>query len=168
MQNKEDSSFPLEIRAISVDDLDWLTDFLAEHWGGTEMVSRGKAHYPDELSGFIAFLDENAVGVITYKIVDNDCEIITLNSLSEGLGVGTALVRQVMAVCSEAKCGRLWAVTTNDNCNALRFYQTRGFILAALHPNAIEKSRQIKPDIPAQGFDNIPIRDEIEIEMRLG
>jgi ribosomal protein S18 acetylase RimI-like enzyme len=56
--------------------------------------------------------------------------------------------------------------TTNDNLNALRFYQKHGFVLAALRPNALEKTRKLKP-IPALGENGIPIRDEIELEMIL-
>ncbi len=63
--------------------------------------------------------------------------------------------------------GRLVVVTTNDNLNALRFYQKRGFILVQLRPNALARSRQLKPQIPLVGMDGIPLRDEIELEMDL-
>jgi hypothetical protein len=56
-------------------------------------------------------------------------------------------------------------VTTNDNLNALRFYQKRGFVLVAVHRNALEVSRKLKPEIPLVGMDSIPLRDEIELEM---
>jgi hypothetical protein len=49
----------------------------------------------------------------------------------------------------------------------LRFYQKRGFVLVAVHRNALERSRQIKPEIPHVGLHGIPLRDEIELEMRL-
>jgi hypothetical protein len=58
-------------------------------------------------------------------------------------------------------------ITTNDNTKALRFWQKRGFRLAAVHRNAVEKSRKIKPEIPLTGNDGIPIKDEIELEMAL-
>ena len=47
------------------------------------------------------------------------------------------------------------------------FYQKRGFALVALHRNAIEQSRKIKPQIPLIGEYGIPLRDEIELEMEL-
>jgi hypothetical protein len=50
---------------------------------------------------------------------------------------------------------------------ALRFYQQRGFVLAAIHRNALEQSRKLKPEIPLVGNDGIPLRDEIELEMML-
>ena len=59
------------------------------------------------------------------------------------------------------------AQPTNDNLEALRFYQTRGLVLAAIHCNALERSRRIKPEIPLVGKHGIPLRDEIELEMLL-
>ena len=58
-------------------------------------------------------------------------------------------------------------ITTNDNLNALRFYQKRGFVLAALYPNALVQSRKLKPEIPETGIGGLPLRDEIELEMKL-
>ena len=51
--------------------------------------------------------------------------------------------------------------------NALRFYQKRGFELFAIHRNALDISRKLKPEIPMIGNDGIPLRDEIELEMLL-
>ena len=42
-------------------------------------------------------------------------------------------------------------------CNALRFYQKRGFMLVAVHRNALELSRKLKPEIPLIGNDGIPL-----------
>jgi hypothetical protein len=39
--------------------------------------------------------------------------------------------------------------------------------MAALHHNAIDLSRKLKPEIPLIGMDGIPIRDEIELEIIL-
>jgi ribosomal protein S18 acetylase RimI-like enzyme len=104
---------------------------------------------------------------LTYHIDGDACEIVTLDSQREGWGIGTALIEAVKAAARQSGCGRLWLVTTNDNTHALRFYQKRGFILAALHRDAVAASRAIKPEIPFFGVDGIPIRDEIELEMSL-
>jgi len=59
-------------------------------------------------------------------------------------------------------------VTTNDNVDALRFYQRRGFRLCRLSPEAVDRSRRtVKPEIPATGAYGIPLRDELELEMPL-
>ena len=62
-------------------------------------------------------------------------------------------------------CTRLWVITTNDNVDALRFYQRRGFCLVGVHRGAVDRSRaSLKPEIPAAGAYRIPLRDEIELE----
>jgi ribosomal protein S18 acetylase RimI-like enzyme len=90
-----------------------------------------------------------------------------MNSLAEARGVGSALVDAVRNAAANAGCQRLWLITTNDNTTALRFWQKRGFRLAALYRNAIEQSRKLKPEIPLTGNDGISIRDEIELEIKL-
>lgn len=157
----------IQVRPVSPEDQTWVFDFLREHWGSTEIVSRGHIHRANELPGFMAIQGENRLGLLTYRIENEECEIVTINSLAQGLGIGTELLKAVIQVAVKAKCERLWAVVTNDNLDALRFFQTRGFVLAALHRNAVEQAREFKPNIPAYGMDSIPIRDEIEVEIAL-
>ena len=90
-----------------------------------------------------------------------------MNSLAEGVGIGSALMEALKKIAVKAGCKRIRAITTNDNTAALRFWQKRGFTLAALYPNSIEESRKLKPEIGLFGDDGIPIRDEIELEFVL-
>ena len=113
--------------------------------------------------GIPAHPDESAVD----RIANDECELISLDSLVEGIGVGTRLIEAVRGAAVSAGCRRLWLITTNDNTVALRFYQKRGFELATVHRNALDASRRLKPSIPRIGIDGIPLRDEIELEMRL-
>jgi ribosomal protein S18 acetylase RimI-like enzyme len=92
---------------------------------------------------------------------------VTIDSDKPSIGVGTVLIDAVKEIARQAGCSRLWLITTNDNMNALRFYQKRGFVLVAVHRNALEQSRKLKPEIPLIGDDEIPLRDEIELEMML-
>jgi len=95
-----------------------------------------------------------------------DCEIISLDSLVPSVGIGTALVEAVKETARAHNCKRIWLTTTNDNLNALRFYQKRGFILVTIHRDAVNIARKYKP-IPLTGADGIPIRDEIELELMI-
>jgi hypothetical protein len=55
-------------------------------------------------------------------------------------------------------------VTTNDNVDALRFYQRRGFQLASVRCGAVDEARRtLKPLIPVTGNYGIPLRDELEL-----
>ena len=111
-------------------------------------------------------LDERQ-GLVTYRVSAGTCELVTLDSLQMGLGVGSALVEAVVQEAQRAACTRLFLITTNDNIGALRFYQRRGWVLAALRREALEVSRRLKPSIPAVGRNGIPLRDELELEYPL-
>lgn len=156
----------IQIRPIEENDREWITSVLEKQWGSINIVTRGKLYQANKLPGYIALIDNKKVGLITYS-VENDCEIITLDSLIQGKGIGTALLEKVKEVAKEKNCKRVWLITTNDNMEALLFYQKRGFVLSALYPNALEQSRKLKPEIPKIGIDNIPLRDEIELEIKL-
>lgn len=156
------------IRALKAEDRNWMAARLDEYWGSTRIISRGVLHYAHTLPGY-TIVDEhdNPQGLITYHIRGVDCEIVTLNSFNEGIGVGNALIEAVKDAALAEKCKRLWLVTTNDNMIALRYWQRRGFELVAVHRGAVTEARRQKPEIPLLGQDDIPIRDEIELEMSL-
>ena len=155
----------LNIRPIISADREWVRQKMVENWGAEIVVVHETVFQPADLPGFVAEAEGNPVGLLTYHIEGPACEIVTLDSWREGLGVGTALIEAVKPTA--VGCRRLWLVTTNDNTHALHFYQRRGFTLAAVRLNVIQQSRKIKPEIPLTGEDGIPIRDEIEPEMIL-
>jgi ribosomal protein S18 acetylase RimI-like enzyme len=157
----------LSIRLLNADDKDWVAQYIREQWGADIAVAHGTVYYPRDLPGFIALQGEERVGLVTYQIAGDSCEIVTIDSDQPSIGVGTALIDAVKEVARRAGCSRLWLITTNDNMNALRFYQKRGFMLVAIYRNALEQSRKLKPEIPLIGKDEIPLRDEIELEMML-
>lgn len=156
-----------QIRPTDHGDKEWVVRLLSAHWGSPRIVTRGKIHQADSLPGFVALYNGELIGLVTYRIADDECEVVTLNSLRESMGIGTTLLRAVKNAALAANCRRLWLVTTNDNLAAIRFYQKRGYVLVALHRNALEQSRRLKSEIPVLGIDGIPLRDEIELEMLL-
>ncbi|MBN1552694.1 GNAT family N-acetyltransferase [bacterium] len=155
------------LRAIESEDGEWIKKLLSEHWGSSLVVTRGVSHNAEELPGFAIIQGKDPKALVTFREDRTDIEIITLNSLQEGQGYGTALLNAVEGYARENGFRRIWLITTNDNTKALRFYQKSGFTLAGLYPRAIERSRKIKPEIPDMGNDGIPIRDEILLEYTL-
>jgi DNA-3-methyladenine glycosylase I len=161
------------IRPLRVDDRNWVAEFLDEHWHSTKIVTRGQVHYGHLLPGFAAIPGTleapqgKPIGLLTYRIDGNSCEVMTLNSLRPGSGIGTELLETLKTAAAEAGYKRLWLITTNDNVEALKFYQKRGFRLFALYNDAIAEARKLKPQIPIIGNNTIPIRDEIELELNL-
>jgi ribosomal protein S18 acetylase RimI-like enzyme len=155
------------IRRLTLNDLPRLRRFWKENWGDEFVVAHGEIYHPDTLDGFIAFGGGEWVGEITYIFSGNDCEIVSLDSLRESQGIGTKLINAVVEEARRRNCGRVFLITTNDNLNALGFYQKRGFELVKIYRGAVNESRKIKPGIPLIGENKIPIRDEIELEMTL-
>jgi len=165
---------PFFIRNLSHNDQSWVKRFLVEHWEDSRIVTPYTIHQADQLPGFMAIYTGDdklrqgeIVGLITYHIQGNRCEIVSLDSLIEALGIGSALIDSVQRAAKAKDCHCLWLVTSNDNLLALRFYQKRGFQLSHLHRNAMERVRLIKPSVPLIGNDGIPLRDLFELEMVL-
>lgn len=140
---------------------------IKEEWHGPWSITKGRMVDTSKLPGFVCLEGEEIIGAVTYEIIGDQCEINTLNSFREGRGVGEALIQAVEEAGRAAGCKRLWLTTSNDNTKALRYYQRRGFTIGEVRVNAAEENRRIKPSVPLVGMDNIPIRDEFELERRI-
>lgn len=156
------------IRPIRENDREWVRQFVIDEWGADSVVVHEVVYYPHRLKGYVAESEKGErVGLATYVAQNSDCEIVSLNSVHEGEGIGTALVNALAIEVVRSGCTRLWCMTTNDNHPALGFYQKRGFRIVAVHAGAVDRARALKPSIPLLGIDSIPIRDEIELELLL-
>lgn len=145
-----------------------LTDFFTFHWGSTEMVLSSGIYDCSQLDGFTVINDKHEViGLITYIMRENECEIISLDSVVERKGIGTQLLKTVEKEAKNNGCELVKLITTNDNMAALKFYQKRGYCLAKIFNHAVEEARKLKPEIPLIGNGGIPIRDEILLEKML-
>ncbi len=137
------------------------------NYGGPTVVSRGHELCPLELSGLVAMENGEMIGAVTWNLVGDQFEVATLDSWRENRGVATALLAAALDVAKQSGAHRAWLITSNDNIRAIRFYQKRGWDLVAVHRNAAVDARKIKPSIPEIGDDGIPVRHEIEFELRL-
>ena len=155
------------IRPLQPDDRGWLEAALREHTAGLPIVSRGHLFDGLALPGLVAVHGGDVAGVALYDLGADECEVVFLAALLDGVGAGTALLLAVAELARDAGCRRAWLVTTNDNTAAIRFYQRRGWDLVAIHHDALDRSRALKPAIPLTGNDGIPLRHELEFELRL-
>lgn len=155
------------VRESNDSDKEFKAKVLREHWGSEKVVTRGRVHVPMELNGLIAEEDGKPVGLITYDIYGRECELISMNALERDKGIGSALLEKLRDIARENDCRGIWLITTNDNVDAMRFYQRRGFYFVDVHRDAIKHARKLKPEIPEIGEYGIPIRDEIELVMPL-
>jgi GNAT superfamily N-acetyltransferase len=147
-------------------DRPWAEARMDVEWGGTVQARGGELHDVLSLPGFVAEERGRLFGIATYSRSRDACELAFIETVERGRGIGTALLEAVVAAA--VGCSRVWVVTTNDNLDALRFYQRRGFRLAELRPRAVDAARDtLKPAIDPIGDYGIPIRDEIELELLL-
>lgn len=156
--------FENAIRPITADDRQAVNRFILDHWFSTDIVVRGEAVDATALSGFLASDGKNITGLITYRISMDDCEIMSLDSMTENRGIGTELINKVIDTAKKYGCRRVIVTTTNDDIHAIYFYQRRGFDMERLYRNALDVSRKLKPQIPEKGDYDLPIRHEIEFE----
>ena len=136
-------------------------------WGSDILVSRGKIHRAEDLDGILVYDEKKIVGLGPYHNENNDCEIVLLETFIRNKGIGSQLIERIKEIAKTKNCKRIWIITSNDNIDAIKFYQRKGFRISKIYNNAMEESRKLKPEIPYIGNYEIPIRDEIEFEMRI-
>jgi len=152
------------VRPIGDGDRPALARLVRELWGTDIVVGHGVVFTPAALPGLLAERDGETVGLLTYDIEGDALEVVTIDAFPPAAGTGTALLDAAVGVARSARCRRVRLMTTNDNLDALRFYQRRGFRLVGLRPGALAASRVLKPEIPETGAYGIPLRDELDLE----
>lgn len=163
--NMSGNSAVYRIRATIPSDRVLVRRLTRENWGADFVVAHDEIFHPADLPGFVAESKGQTLGLATYRISEDSCEMLTLDSFQPGQGIGSALLEAVRDAGRRAGCRRFWLITSNDNLNALRFYQKRGLRLCAVRRDALNRARRLKPTIPLIGEDDIPLCDELELEM---
>ncbi|MGE5617597.1 MAG: GNAT family N-acetyltransferase, partial [Candidatus Woesearchaeota archaeon] len=138
----------LEVRPLTAAERPRLIDLLTREWGSSQIVSRGQIHDAATAPALGAFRDGRMAGLATYETREDQCEVLTLNAFTPRQGIGAALLRATARAAKSAGCRRLWLITTNDNLDAIRFYERQGLRLVAVHPGAVDQARKLKPSIP--------------------
>jgi ribosomal protein S18 acetylase RimI-like enzyme len=151
------------VRKLTADDEAAAARLLDAELGGREQARLGEVLDVLVFPGYCAWLGERIIGVATYAVETERAELAAIAVSGEHrlTGVGSALIEAVASAVAAQGARELWLVTTNDNVDALRLYQRRGFHFARLHPGAIERARELKPTIPRLGPYGIPKRDEL-------
>jgi GNAT superfamily N-acetyltransferase len=159
----------VEVRRVEPADRPWIAEVIKGAFSSTRVVSRGRVTEDASiLEGFAVESDRRPIGCALWRVDDGDCELVVIVTTYRGAGAGTALLDAVVAEAKARGWHRLWLITTNDNSDAIRLYQRAGWDWVAWHRDAVEKSRELKPELPPTGAHGIPIRHEIEFEYPLG
>src|SRR5215470_14379411 len=141
----------MKVRAATDADRAAISEILTASWGSHIAVAHGTAYDATTLPALVAEQDGWIVGLLTYTIVNDELEVVTMDASTPRLGVGTALMSAATDVAKANGAKRLWLITTNDNLDALRFYQRRGLHIVGVTPGAMDVTRTIKPGIPLEG-----------------
>ncbi len=149
----------MNVRRKSAEDDDWLRELLVREWGGTSIVVHGEEI---ELLAYPALVAGERDGVAIFR-ADDPAELLLLSAFTKSPGVGSALLDELVAELRRRRVRSLRVTTTNDNLDALRFYQRRGFRLVELRPGAVNAARYRKPSIPTLGEYGIPLSDELDL-----
>jgi ribosomal protein S18 acetylase RimI-like enzyme len=147
----------------------WAAEVLASGLGGRLQARRGRLVDVLDDEGLVAEVDGSPTGLLAFRSADrDDIELAALVVTTRGQGIGSALVDSFLAVARSRGAARVWVVTTNDNLDALRLYQRRGFRITTVRPGAVDDAREtVKPSIGRVAANGIPIRDEIELAIDL-
>jgi DNA-3-methyladenine glycosylase I len=152
---------PFEIRTATSRDCEAIVALLRDRWGGETMVVHDTVYRLADLPAIVAVDGPDLVGLVTYNPGIESWHVLSLDSLVPGHGIGGALLDRVESAARGAGSLRIELVATNDNVDAMRFYQRRGYQIAFIDRGAVDRARTTKPSIPLIGFHGIPIRDEL-------
>lgn len=140
----------------------WAEEFLDEHLGGRRQARRGEII--DVLEPGFGLVAGYRLGLLTYGSEGDGLELTAIATDPTGQGTGTDLVEALVAMARERGVTSIRVTTTNDNLDALAFYQRRGFRIQEVRAGAVDEARRtIKPSIPVLGQHGIEMHDEIEL-----
>jgi hypothetical protein len=88
----------IAVRPLREDERGWVRSTILERWGSAIVVAHGDVYEPSLLPGFVAGDESGPVGLLTYALEGDACEIVTIDALEEGRGIGTALIDAVKAL----------------------------------------------------------------------
>ena len=145
--------------------------FIDEQWRrlwGLPVVSLDCEYQPADVEGLV-YRDDGGLagGLVTWDADGDRAEIVTLDAFEQGRHVGGRLLDGAEEELRRRRVKMATIMTTNDNLRAIAFYVRRGYRIVAVHLDAMERVRQLKPAVPKTGQDGLPLRDVIELAKEL-
>ncbi|MCC7364920.1 MAG: GNAT family N-acetyltransferase [Dehalococcoidia bacterium] len=140
----------------------------AEFTGGAPVLAAFGAFMPADVEA-LELVDEAAGrrALITWKQEGDTAELVSVHAAPPGGGAGAELLAVIEARLRAAGVRRLLVATTNDNIDAVRFYQRHGFRLVRIHLDWMDRVRERKPHVPRTGNHGLPLQDLWELEKQL-
>lgn len=138
----------LTIRPAAPADRTRIAELAHYFWDEVDVECFDKGYQVDTLPAYVACDGDEIVGIASYAHEGDAINLVMLNILPQWQGQGAA---------------RIIVATTNDDPPALGFYQRLGFTITNL---LVGKMLEHHGGIEL-GFAGIPVRDEIQMELRL-
>lgn len=138
-------------------------ELFQKNWGDTSMVYAGELYDLGSLDYIEEYHKSTFSGIITFFEKDHSIHIVSLDTVISGKGIGTSLLNRLIELAKKRHKKAIYVETTNDNCDALHFYQTHGFDIYELQLNEVAIQRKLKPCIPLVGCYRIPIKHVIKL-----
>jgi len=141
---------------------------LLRRWNEDLFIIGGRAYESRDFDTHGAFApDGTLLAIAIWSMRGRMALLGAVDSLVPGSGAAARLIRFVASEARRLGASSLRAVTTNDNLRALGYYQKQGFRLTALFVGSVDAFRGRHPRFRPIGFDGIPVRDTLELEMEL-
>lgn len=144
-----------------------VNDLLKKAWGDVKIVVHGEWIDLSRTKAVICVENSEVIGAVHYYFAGDSCEILSLFSHKEHVGIGQKLMHLVLDECRDCGLQRLFLVTTNDNVRAFKFYQQFGMDLEEIRFNQLELSRRLKPQTPFVGDNGIPLKHELQFGIKI-
>jgi ribosomal protein S18 acetylase RimI-like enzyme len=157
----------IAISEVKQDDRAWPAQEITREFASTRVFSAHQMFDTNELPALVAKRDGRRCGLASYRIDGAECELVAFLTTERRAGVGTALVDALRDLAIARGCRRLFLTTSNDNLEAMAFYQKRGFRFARIHRGSMDEARELISGLPATGDHGIPVHDDIEFDMPL-
>jgi GNAT superfamily N-acetyltransferase len=158
---------PLAIRQAAAGDLPRIEELSIHFWDETVVDCFCRKYDVLACPAFLACDSEEVVGLACYAIEPewDAVVLVLLNALPDfqGRGAGRLLLDSLCSAAVQDGLVRILVATSNDDLPALALYQRYGFQITGVSPGLI--ARHHGAEFP--GFSGIPIRDEIQLELRL-
>ncbi len=134
-------------------------------WGEI-IVSIPHVYRAGDVEGSFALDSGEPVALVTWAAHGGEAEIVSLDAFVPGHAYGRAALRAAETRLVTSGISRLVLFTTNDNLGAQSIYLREGWRLVAVHLDAMDRVRAIKPGVPQIGMNDLPLRDMWEFEKR--
>ncbi|MEM3458187.1 MAG: GNAT family N-acetyltransferase [Candidatus Bathyarchaeia archaeon] len=159
-QKKPTQNYTITI-AKTKKEKDKIRKFVERFWGEQEQLTFNKKFIVTELPAYIAKTKNTIAGFVSFAETQNAIIIVALGILPkyQNAGIGKALIKKVETKTKQSNKKQLLVSTSNDDLPALAFYQSLGFQIYEVKPNAIAE----KHGKTIKGISELPVRDELRL-----